>query len=352
MSSTLAELEALGAEARTAVENAPDLDTLRDVEVAYLGRKARLNQILRTLRDLAVEEKRLVGPAGNALRRELEEAITARRAELERTEEERLLVTDRLDLTMAGRVPPRGGPNPISEVMRSLEDVFVGLGYEVAEGPQAEDDWHNFEALNHPPDHPARSLMDTYYLVGPNGPESALLRTHTSPVQIRVMESRKPPIYVVCPGRVFRCDDFNPTHSPVFHQIEGLAVDENLTFADLKGTLQLFAEGAFGPGTQIRLVPSFYPFTEPSVELQVTCVICGGTGCTQCASGWLGIGGAGMVDPNVFGSVGIDPERYTGFAFGMSIERPAMLRYGIPDIRLLFDGDQRLLEQFRGIPEI
>jgi phenylalanyl-tRNA synthetase alpha chain len=220
----------------------------------------------------------------------------------------------------------------------------------VAEGPEAEDDWHNFQALNTPPGHPARSLMDTYYLTGPAGPESALLRTHTSPVQIRVMESRRPPFFVVCPGRVFRRDDTNPTHSPVFHQIEGLAVAEGLTFADLKGTLEAFVLGAFGPGRRVRLVPSFYPFTEPSAELQLSCPLCDARGCSQCASGWLGIGGAGMVDPNVFGFVGIDPERYSGFAFGMSIERPAMERFGVQDIRLFLEGDQRFLEQFRGAP--
>jgi phenylalanyl-tRNA synthetase alpha chain len=231
-----------------------------------------------------------------------------------------------------------------------LEDAFIGMGYRIAEGPEVEDDWHNFEALNHPPDHPARSLMDTYYVEGPRGPESALLRTHTSPVQVRVMEAQKPPIYVICPGRVFRRDAADATHAPVFHQLEGLAVDKGLTFKHLRSTVEVFARAAFGPETKARLVPSFYPFTEPSAELQVTCPVCGGVGCSHCAYGWHGAGGCGMVDPNVLRFVGIDPEVYTGFAFGMGIEKAPMKRYGIDDLRLFLDGDLRFLEQFRGVP--
>lgn len=350
MSDLSGELETLRAEATPAIGTARTADALEELRVRYLGRKSRLNDILRGLRDLPDEQKRVVGPAGNALRTELESLVEARRAALEREEEERLLATDRFDLTLPGRRPPRGAPNPIVEIMRRLEDVFIGLGYEIAEGPEAETDWNNFQALNIPPDHPARSLMDTYYLTGPKGPEQALLRTHTSPVQVRVMESRKPPIYVVCPGRVFRREEVTATNSAIFHQIEGLAVDEGLTFAHLRGTLQAFAEGAYGAGTEVRLVPSFYPFTEPSAELQVTCPVCGGKGCSHCAEGWHGVGGAGMVDPNVFEFVGIDPERYTGFAFGMGIEKIPMSRYGIDDIRLFLEGDQRFLEQFRALP--
>jgi phenylalanyl-tRNA synthetase alpha chain len=344
------ELRALQAEARAAIEGAGDPASLREVEVRYLGRKARLSEVFRDLRSLPDAERREVAQLANRIKQDLEQLSAGRRSELEGAQEERVLATDRIDLTLDGRRPRRGAPHPLVEVMRDLEDVFVGMGYEVAEGPEAETDWHNFQALNIPLDHPARSLMDTYYLTGPRGPESALLRTHTSPVQIRVMESRKPPIYVVCPGRVYRRDDFDATHSPMFNQIEGLAVDEGLTFAHLKGTLQAFAEGAFGGGTQVRLVPSYYQFTEPSVELQVTCPVCGGTGCSQCAAGWHGVGGAGMVDPNVFEFVGIDPERYTGFAFGMGLEKIPMTRYGIDDIRLFYEGDMRFLEQFRGRP--
>ena len=350
MSDLAHELERLGDEGVAAVRSASSLKELEDVRVRFVGRGARLNEILRGVRDLPPEQKRVIGPAGNRLRIELEELIHARSSELERTEEEKLLSTDRLDLTMPGRRPPRGAPNPVVEAIRRIEDAFVGLGYEVAEGPEAETDWNNFQALNIPVDHPARSLMDTYYLDGPRGPESVLLRTHTSPVQVRWMQTHKPPIYVICPGRVFRREDVTATNSAIFHQVEALAVDEGLTFAHLRATLEVFAEAAYGPETKVRLVPSFYPFTEPSAELQVTCPICGGVGCGHCANGWHGVGGCGMVDPNVFGFVGIDPEAYTGFAFGMGVEKIPMSRFGIDDIRLFLEGDQRFLEQFRGLP--
>jgi phenylalanyl-tRNA synthetase alpha chain len=344
------ELEALRTEAEDAVASASDVAALEDASVRFLGRKARLNEILRGVRDLADDQKRIIGPAANQLRRDLEGVIETRRAELERAHEERFLSTDRVDLTMPGRRPLRGAPNPLRESIRRVEEAFVGMGYRIAEGPEVEDDWHNFEALNHPPDHPARSLMDTYYVEGPRGPESALMRTHTSPVQVRVMEAQKPPIYVICPGRVFRRDAADATHSPVFHQIEGLAVDEGLTFRHLRSTVEVFARAAFGPETKARLVPSFYPFTEPSAELQVTCPVCGGVGCSHCAYGWHGVGGCGMVDPNVLSCVGIDPEVYTGFAFGMGIEKAPMKRYGIDDLRLFLEGDVRFLDQFRGVP--
>jgi phenylalanyl-tRNA synthetase alpha chain len=344
------ELARLGEDGLAAVRLAASPKDLEEVRVRLVGRGARLNEILRGVRDLPDEQKRVIGPAGNRLRAELEELIEARASELERAEEDRLLSTDRLDLTMPGRRPRRGAPNPVVEAIRRIEDAFVGLGYEIAEGPEAETDWNNFQALNIPVDHPARSLMDTYYLEGPRGSESALLRTHTSPVQVRVMQTRRPPIYVICPGRAFRRDEADPTHSPVFHQVEGLAVDEGLTFAHLKATLEVFAQAAYGPQTQVRLVPSFYPFTEPSAQLEVTCPVCGGRGCNQCALGWHGVGGCGMVDPNVFDFVGIDAERFTGFAFGMGIEKIPMSRFGIDDIRVFLEGDQRFLEQFHGVP--
>jgi phenylalanyl-tRNA synthetase alpha chain len=351
MSDLLEELDELRAEATEAIGRAASLAELEDLAVRYLGRKqSRLTEILRGLRDLPEDQKRAVGPAGNRLRADLETLVAEQRAAFERAEEERTLATDRLDLSMPGRVPLRGAPNPLREAIRRIEDAFIGIGYEIAEGPEAETDWNNFQALNTPEDHPARSLMDTYYLHGPHGPQSALLRTHTSPVQVRWMESHDPPIYVICPGRVFRREDVTATNAAIFHQVEGLAVDEGLTFKHLRGTLQVFAEAAYGPKTEVRLVPSFYPFTEPSAELQVTCPLCGGEGCNHCAHGWLGVGGCGMVDPNVFGFVGIDPERYTGFAFGMAVDRIPMTRYGVRDIRQLLDGDQRFLERFRGLP--
>ncbi len=344
------DLKALRSEATAAIEGATSLDALRDHEVRFLGRKSRLTEILRDVRNLSDDDKRVVGPEGNKLRKDLEALVARKQGELERADEERLLSTDRLDLTMPGRRPPRGAPNPLVLVQRRIEDAFISIGYQIAEGPEAETDWNNFEALNTPPGHPARSLMDTYYLEGPGAPESTLLRTHTSPVQVRVMETRKPPIYVICPGRVYRREDISVTSAAVFHQVEGLAVDKGLTFRDLRGTIEAFAEAAFGAGTKARLVPSFYPFTEPSCELQVTCPVCGGEGCNHCAEGWIGMGGCGMVDPNVFRFVGIDPDVYTGFAFGMGIDRVALARFGITDLRLFLDGDLRFLEQFRGAP--
>lgn len=351
MSEVVGELEQLRAEAETAIAAATSLAELDEIQNRYLGRKqSRLKEILRDIRELPNEEKRVVGPAGNRLSQDLEASLALKRAEIERASEEELLATDRIDLTMPGRTPLRGAPNPLREVMRKIEDAFIGIGYKIAEGPEAETDWNNFEALNTPPDHPARSLMDTYYLDTPDGIPQALLRTHTSPVQVRVMESQQPPIYVICPGRVFRREDITVTSGAIFHQIEGLAVDEGLTFQHLRGTIEVYVEAAFGPGTKARLVPSFYPFTEPSAELQVSCPVCGGSGCNHCAQGWIGMGGCGMVDPNVFTFCGIDPERYTGFAFGMGIDRVAMKRFGVPDSRLLLSGDLRFLEQFRGIP--
>jgi phenylalanyl-tRNA synthetase alpha chain len=344
------ELEALRDEATSALGAASSPDALRDLEVRYLGRKSRLSEILRDLRNLSDEEKRIVGPEANKLRHDLEALVASTRADLERAEEDRLLRTDRLDLTMPGRRPARGAPNPLVEMRRRIEDAFIAIGYQIAEGPEAETDWNNFEALNQPPGHPARSLMDTYYLEDPQGDGTRLLRTHTSPVQIRVMTTRKPPIYVICPGRVYRREDVSVTSGAIFHQVEGLAVDEGLTFRDLRGTIEVFARAAFGEDTRARLVPSFYPFTEPSCELQVTCPVCNGTGCNHCAEGWIGAGGCGMVDPNVFGFVGIDPEWYTGFAFGMGLDRAAMARFGVTDGRLFLDGDLRFLEQFRGVP--
>ncbi|MGH2758269.1 MAG: phenylalanine--tRNA ligase subunit alpha [Actinomycetota bacterium] len=349
MSDQERELEGLRGEGTAAIEAATTLDELREAEVRFTGRRSRLTEILRGVRDLPDASKRVIGPGGNRLRQDLEALIERRRKDLEGAAEERLLTTDVVDVTMPGRAPLRGAPNPLVAFTARIEEAFIGLGYEIAEGPEAETDRNNFQALNIPPDHPARSLMDTYYLEGPQG-STALLRTHTSPVQVRVMQSKQPPIYVICPGRVFRREEVTATNAATFHQVEALAVDEGLSFAHLRGTVQVFAEAAYGPDTKVRLVPSFYPFTEPSAELQVTCPICGGQGCSHCAYGWHGVGGCGMVDPNVFEFVGIDPERYTGFAFGMGVEKIPMKRHGIDDIRIFLEGDLRFLEQFRGMP--
>lgn len=327
------------------VRDAATLDALEHAEVSLLGRKAPLSGIQRSLGGLSEPDRRLVGGRTNDVREALRAAFRQRRDSLEEERERALLEAERIDVTLPGRVPARGALHPVSIVERHIVSVFIAMGYRVAEGPEVETDWYNFQALNIPPDHPARTMKDTLYLDVPGS--DLLLRTETSAVQVRTMEREKPPVYVVCPGRVFRRDVTDATHSPVFHQIECLAVDEGLSFADLKGTIDEFARAAFGQDVRARLTPGFFPFTEPSAELAVSCFLCGGVGCPVCGNGWIEIGGAGMVDPNVFESVGYDAERYTGFAFGMGLERVALVRFGIPDIRLLFEGDQRFLCQFR-----
>jgi phenylalanyl-tRNA synthetase alpha chain len=326
------------------VRDAATLEALEDAETAAMGRRSAFAAVQRGLRELGDADRREVGGRTNQVRSALRDALAARREALERRLQEDLLRADRVDLTLPGRRPRRGGLHPLTVVERQLVAAFVGMGYRVAEGPEIEDDWHNFQALNIPPDHPARTMKDTLYVRDGDW----VFRTETSAVQVRTMESQQPPVYVVAPGRVFRRDVVDATHSPVFTQIEGLAVDEGLSFAHLKGTLEEFARAAFGPSRRVRLIPSFFPFTEPSAELDVSCFACDGAGCRICGTGWIEIGGCGMVHPAVFEAVGYDPERYTGFAFGMGIERVALVRYAIPDIRLLYQGDQRFLRQFRG----
>ena len=259
-----------------------------------------------------------------------------------------LLAADAMDLSLPGRRPRHGSFHPLTIVERELVQVFTSLGFKVAEGPEIEDDWHNFQALNIPPDHPARTMKDSLYVSVPGHPE-LLLRTETSAVQIRTMQSQPPPVYIVAPGRVFRRETPDATHSPVFHQLEGLAVDEGITFADLKGTLEAAVKALFGQDRRVRLGPAFFPFVEPGCEVGVSCFRCDGVGCTVCGSGWIELLGAGMVHPQVLENCGYDSERYTGFAFGMGIDRVALLKYAIPDIRMLFDGDMRFLAQFEGV---
>jgi phenylalanyl-tRNA synthetase alpha chain len=325
------------------------LSDLQDVEVSVLGRKAPVARIQKALGELSVDERRAVGKAVNEVFDTLRSALSARRTAL-RTESERAIAeSDRIDVTLPGRRPPRGALHPLTQTEREIVDVFCALGYRVREGPELETDWYNFEALNIPPDHPARTMQATVYPDIPGHPE-LLLRTQTSPVQIRSMETERPPIYVVVPGRCFRRDTPDPTHSPIFHQVEILAVDEGLSLAHMKATLEEFSRGMFGPQQRVRLRPSFFPFVEPGAEVDVSCFVCGGSGCRVCGSGWIEIMGAGMVHPAVLEAVGLDAERYTGFAAGMGVERVAMLRHGIPDIRLLFEGDVRFLSQFvRGV---
>jgi phenylalanyl-tRNA synthetase alpha chain len=317
--------------------------------VSVLGRKAPFSDVQRAVGSLEPDERRSVGRAVNETRAALQEAADGRRAELEATAEEALLAADRIDLSLPGRRSRQGSLHPLSLAEDAIVDIFLRLGYRVVEGPEIEDEWHNFEALNIPPDHPARTMKDSIYVNIPGRPE-LLLRTETSSVQIRTMQSQPPPVYVAAPGRVYRRETPDATHLPVFHQVEGLVVDEGITFADLKGTLDAVARALFGSDRETKLGPAFFPFVEPGAELAVTCMRCDGAGCPVCGNGWIELLGAGMVHPQVLENCGYDSERYTGFAFGLGIDRVAMLKYTIPDIRLLVDGDIRFLAQFGANP--
>jgi len=350
----LERIEAIRAEASAAIEGAASSAELEELRVRYLGRKAELTGVLRGIAELPPEERGAVGGAANRARKELEALLEASAERLDASELETRLAEDRIDVTLPGAPPrPVGHPHLIARTTRLIEDTMVGLGYHVAEGPEIEHDYYNFTALNHPPGHPARMLQDTFYVA--SHPE-VLLRTHTSPVQVRSMEAQAPPIFIVVPGKVYRRDS-DATHSPMFHQMEGLAIAEGITLADLQGTLLAMCRAIFGPDREVRLRPHFFPFTEPSVEVDVSCFQCEGTGvlpngerCNLCkGQGWIEILGAGMVDPNVLGFVkemGYDPEVVSGFAYGLGIERVAMLRHGVPDLRRFFDNDVRMLEQF------
>lgn len=314
-----------------------------ELRLAWVGRKQGLVRgLLDGIRNVDPQSRRAYGEAVNRLKVRVEERLEELDGEISAREREAVRRRSAVDVTLPGRRPALGALHPVTRVTREMEEIFAEMGYSVAEGPEAEDDFHNFEALNMPEDHPARDTQDTFFLE--NG---LLLRTHTSPVQIRTLLSRKPPIRIICPGRVFRFDN-DLRHSPMFHQIEGLAVAEGLTFADMKGTLEAFCKRLFTPETEIRLRPSFFPFTEPSAEVDVTCQNCKGKGCEVCSgTGWMEILGCGMVDPRLLARCGVDPDVYTGYAFGMGLDRVAMNRYGIPNIRLLFDNDERLLRQVR-----
>ena len=320
-----------------------DLKALEALRVGYLGKKGQLTAILKQMGKLSAEERPVVGQIANEVRQALEAAIAEKQEALREKELNDRLEAERIDVTMPGRARKTGGLHPLNIVMNDLIDIFQSMGFDVVDGPEVETDYYLFEALNLPKDHPARDMQDTFYLG-----QDLLLRSQTSSAQIRVMEQRQPPIRMVCPGRVFRADEVDATHSPVFHQMEGLVVDKGITMCDLKGCLEQFVHEIYGPETQVRFRPSFFPFTEPSVEVDVTCAECGGKGCRACkGTGWLEILGAGMVHPNVLAGCGIDPEVYSGFAFGVGIDRLTTTRYKISDIRLLFENDLRFLEQFR-----
>ncbi|MBN2225660.1 MAG: phenylalanine--tRNA ligase subunit alpha [Deltaproteobacteria bacterium] len=332
-------LKALEASALSQIKDATDLQSIESLRVQYLGRKGKLTAILRDMGSLSAEERPKIGKHANELKNRLEKAFDDYLAGLSNRASGQK--PNPIDYTLPGRRGYAGKVHPVTRIYRQIVDIFLGMGFDLAEGPEVELDYYNFEALNMPRHHPARDMQDTFYI-----DDEMLLRTHTSPVQVRTMESRRPPIKVIAPGKAYR-PDYDVTHSPMFHQVEGLMVGTDISMADLKGVLSVFVHAMFGSEIGLRFRPSFFPFTEPSAEVDIMCVICKGTGCRVCShTGWLEILGSGMVDPAVFSMVGYDPEEYTGFAFGMGIERIAMLKYGIDDIRLFFENDLRFLNQF------
>ena len=320
---------------------APEAD-LEALRIRYLGKKGELTAVLRGMGKLTAEERPVIGQIANEVREAIENELTARAQEQKTAALAARLAAEKLDVTVPGTVPEIGHIHPLDRVQRDMEEIFIGMGFDIVEGPEVEYDYYNFQALNIPPDHPARDTQDTFYIT-----DNILLRSQTSPVQARTMEKRKPPIRIISPGRVYRSDAMDATHSPLFHQMEGLVVDKNVTMGDLKGTLEMFAKKMFGEETKVRFRPHHFPFTEPSAEVDVSCFACGGKGCRLCkGEGWIEILGAGMVHPNVLRMCNIDPDEYSGFAFGMGVERVTMLKYNIDDIRHLYENDVRFLSQF------
>lgn len=337
----MSDLQTLVSLVLTDLEQATDGAAVEALRVRFLGKKSQLSELSKRMGQLSDDERRSFGAELNAAREAITQALNARKTSLADAAMALQLDAERLDVSLPGRGPQIGGLHPVTRVMERIEDFFTQVGFTVADGPEVEDDFHNFEALNIPAHHPARAMHDTFYFDA-----HRLLRTHTSPVQVRVMESQQPPIRIVCPGRVYRCDS-DLTHSPMFHQVEGLLIDEHVTFADLKGVIEDFLRVFFERELSVRFRPSYFPFTEPSAEVDIQCVICSGTGCRVCKqTGWLEVLGCGMVHPQVLRNCGIDPDRYQGFAFGMGVERFAMLRYGVNDLRLFFENDLRFLKQF------
>ena len=337
-----AQLEAIRAEALEAVKKAESAQDLENVRVSYLGKKSPLTAVLKNMGSLTPEERPVMGALGNSVREAITNALEEAKAEIGKKEMAKKLEKETIDVTLPSKKCSCGKVHPISAVQKEMEDIFLGMGFSIAEGPEVETDYYNFTALNTPEFHPARDVQDTFYIT-----DKVLLRSQTSTVQVHVMEQQKPPIRVISPGRVYRSDAVDATHSPMFHQCEGLVIDKGITMADLKGTLLLFAKQMFGEKTEIRFRPHHFPFTEPSCEVDVSCFVCGGKGCGVCkGEGWIEILGAGMVHPNVLRMSGIDPEEYSGFAFGMGVERIVMTKFGISDLRLLYENDIRFLSQF------
>jgi len=338
---SMSELEAQAQSAANEIEKADSIDALEAIRVRLLGKAGLITEQLKRLGALEPDARKIAGAEVNRIKQALTDAIGVRRERLEKAALDVRLASERIDVSLPGRGPRAGSLHPVARAAERIAGIFARMGYELADGPEIEDDWHNFEALNFPPHHPARAMHDTFYF-----PDGRLLRTHTSPVQVRVMESQRPPLRIICPGRVYRCDS-DLTHTPMFHQVEGLLIDNRSSLADLKGTIADFLQVFFEQDLSVRFRPSYFPFTEPSAEVDIQCVHCGGSGCRVCSqTGWLEVMGCGMVHPNVLANCNIDPEEYAGFAFGMGVERLAMLRYGVGDLRHFFDNDLRFLEQF------
>ena len=324
------------------IENCENLKNLSDLKVKYLGKKGELTLVLRGMGKLTPEERPVIGSLVNKVRDELNILFDEKEKELKHKELQKKLETENIDVTEPSKKNQLGSLHPITQIINEVEEIFLGMGYEIADGPEVEKAIYNFDKLNTPLDHPARDVQDTFYIT-----EDIVLRSQTSPVQARVMENTKPPIKIICPGTVYRSDTLDATHSPVFHQIEGLVIDKNISMTDLKGTLEMFAKKCLGENTKIRFRPHHFPFTEPSAEADVSCFVCGGKGCKVCkGEGWIELLGCGMVHPNVLKNCGIDPEEYSGFAFGFGVERIAMAKFGIDDLRLLYENDARFLKQF------
>ena len=358
MTELTADLQMLGNEALSLIADTDSLSTLDKLRVDYLGKKGKVTALLKGLSKLSSEERPRVGADINAIKQKIQAAIQQRKSLLEAAAIDAQLAAERIDVSLEGRGQTAGGLHPVTRTMERIEAIFSQVGYRVEQGPEIEDDYHNFEALNIPAHHPARAMHDTFYIdkhhidkqtsSKPTDRKSVdfVLRTHTSPVQVRTMENRKPPIRIICPGRVYRCDS-DLTHTPMFHQVEGLVIDNQISFADLKGTVDQFLKSFFAADVAVRFRPSYFPFTEPSAEVDIQCNSCGGRGCRICShTGWLEVMGCGMVHPNVFAACSIDADKYSGFAFGMGVERLAMLRYGVDDLRSFFDNDLRFLRQF------
>jgi len=336
------QLNNIKAQAEEALSSVSSIQELENVRVKYLGKKGELTAVLRGMGALSADERPVIGQLANEVRQFIEDILTKKMKELAEAEKRIRLEKEKIDITMPGRTRSFGKRHPLTQVIDEIKEVFLGMGYQIAEGPEVELDYFNFEAMNIPKNHPSRDVQDTFYI-----DDNVVLRTHTSPVQARVMKTQKPPIRIICPGRVYRSDEVDATHSPVFHQIEGLVVDKGVTMGDLVGTLQVFAKALFGEDTKIRLRPHHFPFTEPSAEVDVSCWSCHGSGCRVCkGEGWVEILGAGMVSPKVLRECGIDPDEYSGFAFGLGVERVAMARFNIDDMRLFTENDVRFLMQF------